>query len=349
MSSRIVIVVLAVVTAACGDARTKAERFMKAGDEYLAGGRYYAAAIEYRNAIKQVPDSSTAHRKLGLAHLGAGDAGAAYRAFTKAVDLDPGDVEPRLEAGRLLLRAGMYDLAHIRAEQVLERDPDNLDAQIVAGRSLAQLRRTDEALAQLTLAAATTKDPRAHVAIGEIKQRAGDMVGAEKAFRDAIALEPSFVEARTMFAAMLLDLGRVGEAEAQLVEAHRVAPDDELGNRALAALFLATERPDQAETSLIRAADRPVQKYRSSLALADYYGSLGRFDEAKAALERVARTESVDAAAAQVRLAALEYASGAREEGRRLLARVLKRHPTSEALELEARFNEAEGRGVESQ
>jgi tetratricopeptide (TPR) repeat protein len=322
----------------------KAERFMAAGDKYLAEGRNYAAAIEYRNAIKQQPESSTAYRKLGLAHLAAGDAGAAYRAFTQAVDLDPADVDPRLEAGRLLLRAGMYDLAHIRAEQVLERDPANLDAQIVAGRSLAQLRRTDEALAQLTLAAATMKDPRAYVAIGEIKQRAGDIAGAEKAFREAIALNGSLVEARAMFAALLLDLGRRDEAESQLVEAQRAVPDDELGNRALAALYLATDRPDLAEASLIRAADRPVQKHRSSLALADYYGSLGRFAEAKAALEKVARTESVDAQAAQVRLAALEYASGAREEGRRLLAGLLKRHPTSEALELEARFNEAEGR-----
>ena len=344
MSPRIVIAVLAVFSAACGDAQMKAERFMTAGDAYFEEGRNYAAAIEYRNAIKQRPDSSAAHRKLGLAHLAAGDAGAAYRAFTRAVDLDPADVEPRLEAGRLLLRAGMYDLAHVRAEQVLERDPENLDAQIVAGRSLAQLRRTDEALAQLTLAAATRKDARAYVAIGEIKQRGGDMAGAEKAFRDAIALNPSFVEARTMFAALLLNLGRVDEAEAQLAEAQRAAPDDELANRALAALYLATDRPDLAESSLIRAADRPVQKHRSSLALADYYGSLGRFDESKAALDRVARTESADAAAAQVRLAALEYASGAREEGRRLLARVLKRQPTTEALALEARFNEAEGR-----
>jgi tetratricopeptide (TPR) repeat protein len=344
MSRRIVIAVLAAFSAACGDAASKAERFLTAGDEYYGEGRYYAAAIEYRNAIKQVPESSTAHRKLGLAHLAAGDAGAAYRAFTRAVDLDPADVEPRLEAGRLLLRAGMYDLAHVRAEQVLERDPENLDAQIVAGRSLAELRRTDEALAQLSLAAVTTKDARAYVAIGEIKQRAGDVAGAENAYREAIALSPDLVEPRTMFAALLLDLGRPGEAEAQLVEAQRAAPDDELANRALAALYLATDRPDMAETALIRAAQQPVQKHHSSLALADFYGSLGRFDDAKAALNQIARTESNDANAAQVRLAALEYASGARDEGRRLLARVLKRQPTPEALELEARFDEAEGR-----
>ena len=68
MSSRIVIAMLAALSAACGGAQAKAERFMTAGDGYFDEGRNYAAAIEYRNAIKQLPDSSTAHRKLGLAH-----------------------------------------------------------------------------------------------------------------------------------------------------------------------------------------------------------------------------------------------------------------------------------------
>jgi tetratricopeptide (TPR) repeat protein len=345
MSSRLFpILCLAIAGAACSTAQTKAERFMKAGDGYVAVGRNYAAAIEYLNAIKQTPESSVAYRKLGLAHLAAGDAGAAYRSFTKAVDLDPSDVEPRLEAARLLLRAGMNDLAQVRAEQVLERDPENLDAQIIAARALARLRRTDEAIARLTLVTVTSKEARAFLAVGEIKDRADDIAGAERAYLDAIASDPGLVEARTTYAAFLLESDRVDEAEAQLTKAHESAPDDEMTNRALAAMYLATERPDAAEAYLRRAADRPAQKLHSSLALADFYGSLGRYDDAKAALSRVARAESADGAAAQVRMAALEYTSGSRDEGRRLLARVIKRHPTSEALALEARFNEAEGR-----
>ena len=121
------------------------------------------------------------------------------------------------------------------------------------------------------------------------------------------------------------------------------APDDELANRAGAAMYLATDRSDAAEPYLQRAADRPVQTLKSSLALADYYGSLGRYDDAKAALSRIARAGSADGAAAQVRLAALEYAAGSRDEGRRLLARVIKRHPTAEALTLEARLTRPKG------
>lgn len=345
MSSRLFpIILLGIASAACSTAQTKAERSMKAGDEYVAQGRNYAAAIEYLNAIKETPESSVAYRKLGLAHLAAGDAGAAYRAFTKAVDIDPSDVAPRLEAARLLLRAGMNDLAQVRAEQVLEHDPENVDAQIIAARALARLRRTDEAIARLTLVTDTGKEARVYLAVGEIKDRADDIAGAEEAYRTAIASDPRLVEARTTYAAFLLDSDRVDEAEAQLTKAHETAPDDETTNRAMAALYLATERPEAAEAYLRRAADRPAQQLHSSLALADFYASLGRYDDAKTALSRIARVESADGPAAQVRLAALEYASGSRDEGRRLLARVIKRHPTPEALALEARFNEAEGR-----
>ena len=153
MSSRLAVVFcVGIACAGCSTAQTKADRFIKAGDGFVAEGRNYAAAIQYLNAIKQTPDSSSAYRKLGLAHLAAGDAGAAYRSFTKAVDLDPADVEPRLDAARLLLRAGLDDLAQVRAEQVLEREPGNLDAQLIAARALAELRQTDEALARLSLA-----------------------------------------------------------------------------------------------------------------------------------------------------------------------------------------------------
>jgi cellulose synthase operon protein C len=345
MSVRLLsIVTLAAAVAGCSTAQTKAERHMKAGDQFVLQGRNYAALIEYLNAIKQTPASSVAYRKLGQAHLAAGDAGAAYRSFTKAVDLDPADNEPRLEAARLLLRANMNDLAQVRAEQVLERDPDNLDAQIIAARALARLRRTDEAIARLSLVTDTKRQAPAFLAVAEIKDRAGDVAGAERAFAQAIDADPRFVEARTTYAAFLLDQRRAADAEAQLVKAREIAPDDELANRAVAAIYLATERPEAAEFYLQRAADRPVQTLKSSLALADYYGSLGRYDDAKAALSRIARAESADGAAAQVRLAALEYASGSRDEGRRLLGRVIKRHPTPEALALEERFDETEGR-----
>jgi tetratricopeptide (TPR) repeat protein len=340
----LVIAVAAMLAGGCvWNKEKRADRHIAAGDRYLADGRYQAAVIEYRNAIKRLPQSSRAYRKLGSAYLAAGNNGEAYDVFTTAADVNPSDVEPRLEAGKLLLAAGMYDVAQVRAEQVLERDPQNVEARILSGRALARLRRFDEALAQLHTAASTSNDAPAYVALGQVRQLAGDSKGAEAAFRLALNGNPQSVEAHVAFAAFLMEAGRVDEAGMQLLEAHATAPNDELANRALASLYLATDRPGNAEVHFKQAADRPAQRYRSSLALGDYYASLGRYDEARAALARISQAESVDGPAAKVRLAALAYVSGEPEEGRRLLERLLKNRPTPEALALEARFLEAEG------
>ena len=220
MSVRLLsIVTLAAAVAGCSTAQTKAERHMKAGDQFVVQGRNYAALIEYLNAIKQTPASSVAYRKLGQAHLAAGDAGAAYRSFTRAVDLDPADNEPRLEAARLLLRANMNDLAQVRADQVLEREPDNLDAQIIAARALARLRRTDEAIARLSLVTDTKRQAPAFLAVAEIKDHAGDVAGAERAFAQAIrGLESVLTDPRCQGAkgqAIRYELGLLYEVEAQ--------------------------------------------------------------------------------------------------------------------------------------
>ena len=67
MSARsfLVIAPLILVTGACARTRMSAADFVHRGDEQLAAGRYSAAAIEYRNAIKKDPRQAEAHRKLG--------------------------------------------------------------------------------------------------------------------------------------------------------------------------------------------------------------------------------------------------------------------------------------------
>ena len=345
MSSRLAVVFcVGIACAGCSTAQTKADRFIKAGDGFAAEGRNYAAAIQYLNAIKQTPDSSSAYRKLGLAHLAAGDAGAAYRSFTKAVDLDPAD-SSRVSMPRACCSRRAWTTsprcAPSRCSSATPGTSTRSSSPRARWPNCGRPTKRSHACRSLS---DTRKEARVLVAIAEIKDRANDTAGAERAFMDAVAADPNLVEARTTYAAFLLEADRVEEAETQLKHAYDTAPDDELTNRALAAIYLATDRPDLAEAFLRRAADRGAQTLHSSLALADFYGSQGRYDEAKAALSGMARAENADAAAAQVRLAALEYVSGSREEGRRLLARVIKRHPTPEALALEERFNEAEGR-----
>lgn len=189
MRSFCVILAAALGCAACRTPQERARNYMSQGDVYAAAGRPDAAAIEYRNAIKQTPDIAIAYRKLGDAYVAAGNADEAFRAFARASALDPEDTHSPLASVRLLLAAGNDAEAHARAEAMLERSPDDVEAQTLVGITLARLQRLPEAEVQLAAAGARDTTGEALTALGEVKQASGDRPGAEAAFRGAV-LQP---------------------------------------------------------------------------------------------------------------------------------------------------------------
>src|SRR6476619_6678935 len=105
MARNVLLVVgLSLAAAACGG--DTAERAMARGDENQASGKYAAAAIEYRNAIKMRPQWAEAWRKLGDAYSEQGRSEDAYSAYYNAIELDSADLHSRVQAGRVLLSAG---------------------------------------------------------------------------------------------------------------------------------------------------------------------------------------------------------------------------------------------------
>ena len=89
MAGRLVsVMVCAAIAAGCVGGDRAARRFLERGDAQLAAGHDAAAAIEYRNAIKQRPAWAEAYRKLGDAYMEAGDSEEAYRAYASAIELE---------------------------------------------------------------------------------------------------------------------------------------------------------------------------------------------------------------------------------------------------------------------
>ena len=344
MSARSLLVIapLLLLTGACARTRQTAGEFVHRGDQQLAAGRYGAAAIEYRNAIKKEPASAEAHRKLADTYKEQGKLEDAYRSYANAIDLDAADVHSRVEAGRLLFGAGRFTEALVRAEQALERENENVDAQILAGRALTRLRRFDEALAQLNAAVDVDQRPAAYAALADARLAAGDPAGAEAAFRAGVNSAPQSVEAHVALARYYAAGGRHGDAEREFLQAVEIGPASEMANRAAAAFYLATGRGAAAEPFLRTAAGQPNQKLKSTLALADYYAAGRRYPEARAVLDPL--TTGGSANAARVRLAAIELESGSPAAARRLLDGALKRRPTAEALAVNAQLLMREGK-----
>jgi tetratricopeptide (TPR) repeat protein len=252
---------LALLIGGCaGDPVRVAEQFVARGDDYMNAGRYDAAILEYRNALKTQPEDFKTYLKLGEAQQLQGRTTDAFRTFSKASEIDAKDPRPRIEAGRMLLASGHAAAAEARAELVLRADPGNADAEVLLALARSEQRKWDE---------------------------------AEKALTIALDRSPQSVWAHVATANVLLATDRTAEAVTHLKAAVEANPQDELANRAMAAHYMAAGSAENAEPFFVTAAAQVPQRYRSSLALADFYAADGRFDEARAVLSAAAENRAL--------------------------------------------------------
>lgn len=97
------------------------------GQAYLTLGRYDEAAIAFENAIDRVPDSAYLFSSLGQAYL-FGENGSmtprAREAFSRALDLEPGDVRARFFLAEADYQDGNEEAALAEWQALLEDAPE---------------------------------------------------------------------------------------------------------------------------------------------------------------------------------------------------------------------------------
>ena len=80
---------LAALVALAGCSRKSDTTLIESGKQFMAQKDYARAALQFRNAIRANPKNAEAQYQLALAQMGFGDKISAYRALTKALDLNP--------------------------------------------------------------------------------------------------------------------------------------------------------------------------------------------------------------------------------------------------------------------
>ena len=319
------IVLLGIVVVAAGCSRNPEEamhRNLASGDKYLAQGKVAEAIIEYRNAVQQQPNAGTARQKLAETYLKANDRAKALPELVRAADLLPDDVALQVKAGNLLLLAGRFDDARARADKVLARDAKNLPAHLLLANSLAGLKDVDAAVAQIE--EAITLEPArgaTYSQLGVMELGRKNAEAAEKAFEKATELEPRSVEARMALANFYWVTGRGAEAESALKKSVEIAPENASANRALATFYIAANRAAEAEASL-KKVHEITKAPAAALTLADYYVARNADEAAIAILDPMSRDPKT-AAAASIRLAALDNKRGRRPKAYERLDSVL--------------------------
>jgi len=217
------------------------------------------AIREFEQAQHLDPTSSQLHYDLGLAYKLKDRMDDAVRELLKASELDPTLPDPPYTLGILYMQTGKLDLAVDQLRAALVLRPTNGDGWAILGSVLKQLDRRDEAIEalrkaiallpaqpgpHLTIAGVLSEQGKHDEAVAERKiaanlsrtavnrQRAsfntnagnqallrGAISEAVGRFQDAIAADPTFVDAHRQLAVALAREGRTDEAAAEQAKA----------------------------------------------------------------------------------------------------------------------------------
>jgi Flp pilus assembly protein TadD len=123
------------------EAASKAGKYLKAGDDLHAQGRYADAAVAFREAIRFDPESASAHNGLGSALREMGQYPEAETALRKATLFDPGMASAHKCLGRVLQDSGRHREAETAFQQAIHLNPGDAGAHNGLGSVLRRLKR----------------------------------------------------------------------------------------------------------------------------------------------------------------------------------------------------------------
>ena len=181
---------------ACGSPEERLAEHLRRGKEYAEQQRYAEAVIELRGALAIDPNDAEAHWALALAYRDAGDPRKAFWELQETLRLDPDNLQAKIYYSRTLaLSSGEEALteALATADEVVARDAENPEAHMARGRALQGLRRFEEAKVSFLEAARLTPDDGEPLRrLANVHRMARETEDAERVYREAAQLDPSF-------------------------------------------------------------------------------------------------------------------------------------------------------------
>jgi tetratricopeptide (TPR) repeat protein len=144
---------------------------------------------------------------------------AALQAAGNAVTMDTTDARARLSLAVILLGTGRLDEADVELARVAREQPRN---------------------------------DRVRSLLGDLHERAGRRVEAERHYREAVGLRPAYWEYHWQLGRFLLRNGRLDEAEASARRAAELQPDNALGHQLLGTVLQTNGRIEEAVASYER-------------------------------------------------------------------------------------------------
>jgi len=208
--------------------------------------RLAEAESAYRQALTLTPTDARAHHNLGSVLARMDRAEEAMQALARAEALGLTGFELAFTRGMALLQLYRIDEAEQSFNEAVQLKPLHAEAQI----NLARVRfmRGDGEFARDIAAAAAAhgNDAGLQILLSQVLRRAGDLTRAEALLRDLMTRAGPAPIVRTALAEVLLEAGRLKEAEYEAAEAAGAQPGDPAIIDVLVTILLSRGRPDDA-------------------------------------------------------------------------------------------------------
>ncbi|MFC7361582.1 tetratricopeptide repeat protein [Nocardioides astragali] len=224
------------------------DRQIAHAEALLELGRGEQAERSVRGALATDPGSAHLVHLLARALLIQGRPAEAVHPAREAVRLDPHEVEHMILLAAVLLEARHAHDAYDVALRAVALSPDDWTTHlVVAGARLDMGGEDSRRVAELAAHRAVTLAPHeadAHNMYGITRWRADDVKTAERAFNNALAIDPQHAHAQRNLASLQLDRGELADGALTLSRALATSPqEDELHaslGRAAATVLLHT-------------------------------------------------------------------------------------------------------------
>jgi tetratricopeptide (TPR) repeat protein len=243
-------------------------------------------------AVKALPNSSEAHRVLGVAYRATARLADSIRHLEDAVRLAPADERARVTLGDTLAEAGKLPEAERVLRETITALPKSGEARWALARVYERMNRGLDAIATLEEAVALTVvagKAALYWRIAELAHRHQDYDRVVAALTERARLLPNEGRAHKDLGLAHTRIGRTDEALIELVMATLLGVEDAETLTAIGQIHLTAERFDAADQVLRAAIAQDPKNAQARYAMGMTLTRVGRADEAKVHLDEFRR------------------------------------------------------------
>lgn len=258
----------------------KAKNFHKAGD-------IKNAEKSYKEAINAGYINYNLALNLGRICASTGKTGEAINHFTKALELEPNQIQPYNELAGLYIYTEDLNKALSLSLKSTELNPNDNVAYMHLGVIYLGMGDLDQALSS-TLKSIKLKgnDPNTYINLGNIHRQMGNLRQAVSSILKSIDIKPNNATAYRHLGQIYLDASDLDKSLYSILKSIEIKSDDYRAYSILGVIQSQRGDLDQALISTLKSIDLKNDNANAYMSLGNIYKLLGYFDKALAATRK---------------------------------------------------------------